>query len=105
MEMRPRVGENHKLLRARDKMKMPPFDALEIQGSSSANTSSYNRLVPISTNHMLGTKTHYNMCWVLATTHTMLDIIRAKPKLILHMVVERYSFLKPLQVGIAVSCL
>ena len=54
--------------------------------SLSANASPFDRLIPIFTGHVLGTIGQSNMYFFLLPTHTTLDVISTKPKLILHIV-------------------
>ena len=52
--------------------------------SSSANTSCFEILVPIFTNHVLGTTCQYKTFFFLLSFYTTFDVIRVKPKLVLH---------------------
>ena len=63
--------------------------------SSSANTSCFEKLVPIFTSHVLDTTCQSNM-FFFATNYTTFDVFRAKPKLILHIIGRRIFLLQSL---------
>lgn len=72
--------------------------------SSSANTSSLERLVPIFTSHVLET-IGQSRTFFFVITHIPFDVIRAGPKLMFHIVGGTKFLLQPFVSWAGVSCL
>lgn len=80
------------LLKACNMEKGLTFVAIRNLASSSANTSSLERLLPIFIGHVLGTIGQSKTIFLV--THTMFDVIGAKPKLVLHIACGMKLFLQ-----------